>query len=90
MAEKDTARKIKKSDIVAIRWMFKICKKERFKILLLIVTNIVTAFLTIIYANFSKNIINAATIDKSFELVIRYAVYYLLIILFQLALTLLS
>ena len=90
MAEKDTTRRIKKSDIVAIKWMFKICRKERFKILLLIFTNIITATLTIIYANFSKNIINAATIDKSLDLVIKYALYYLLIILFQLGLTLLS
>lgn len=86
----NTSRKIKKSDITAIKWMYSICRRERFKILLLIVSNIIAAVLTIVYANFSKNIINAATIDKSFPLVIRYAVYYLLIILFQLALTLLS
>ncbi len=90
MADKDTSKKIKKSDITAIKWMFSICKKERFKILFLIFTNVIAATLTIVYANFSKNIINAATIDKSFNLVLRYAIYYLLIILFQLALTLIS
>lgn len=90
MAEKDTSRRIKKSDLIAIKWMFTICKKERFKILLLVFTNIIAATLTIVYANFSKNIINAATIDKSFSLVLRYALYYLFIIMFQLGLTLLS
>ena len=91
MENKETAsRRIKKGDLVTIKWMYSICKSERWKVILLVIANIMSALLTIVYANFSKNIINAATVDKSFELVIKYALYFLIIIMVQLTLTLIS
>lgn len=83
-------RKISKSDIEVWRWMFSICKSERFKVYTLIFTNVVGATLTIIYANFSKHIINAATIDHSFKKVIYYAIWFLVILLVQMALNLIG
>lgn len=83
-------RRFKKSDIATIKWVYGICKSQRWRVLLLCLIDVVAAFLTIVYANFSKNIINAAAIDKSMEKVIQYAVYFLILLLVQLTLNLLS
>ena len=87
---KNRSQKIKKSDFTALKWIYNICKAERFKVYILTITNILGATLTIAYANFSKNIINAATVDKSFERVVHFALCYLAIILLQLALNLIG
>lgn len=89
MAEQNR-RKISKSDINTWKWVYGICKKERFKVYTLILTNVFGAALTIAFANFSKNIINAATIDKSWEKVIIYALGYLALIMTQTALNLIG
>ncbi len=89
MAEQ-TKRKISKSDIITWKWIFNICKQERFKVYTLIFTNVVGAALTIVYANFSKNIINAATVDKSWHKVLYYALCYLILILVQMTLNLIG
>lgn len=89
MAEQNR-RRISKSDINTWKWIYGICKKERFKVYTLILTNVFGAALTIAFANFSKNIINAATIDKSWEKVIIYALGYLALIMTQTALNLIG
>ncbi len=89
MAEQNK-RRISKSDINTWKWVYGICKKERFKVYTLIFTNVFGAALTIAFANFSKNIINAATIDKSWEKVIVYALGYLALIMTQTALNLIG
>lgn len=89
MAEQNK-RKISKSDINTLKWVYGICKKERFKVYTLIFTNVFGAALTIAFANFSKNIINAATIDKSWKKVIVYALGYLALIMTQTALNLIG
>ncbi len=89
MAEQNR-RRISKSDINTWKWVCGICKKERFKVYTLILTNVFGAALTIAFANFSKNIINAATIDKSWEKVIIYALGYLALIMTQTALNLIG
>lgn len=88
MAEKKN--KISKSDIKTLKWMWGTFKKERWHVFVLIVTNIINAVITVLYADFSKKVINAATEDKSFERVIYFSVMFLLLILFQLFLQLLS
>lgn len=89
MAEQNK-RKISKSDLITWKWIFTVCKNERFKVYTLIFTNVVGAALTIVYANFSKNIINAATVDKSWQKVLYYAICYLILILVQMALNLIG
>ena len=88
--ETKSRRKISKSDIKTLKWVYSICRAERFKVLVLIVTNIVHGVLSIVFAGFSKRIIDAATIDKSIDRVIYYALAFLGVLLFQLALTLIS
>lgn len=83
-------RKISKSDLTTLKWMWHTFNKERWQIFVLIFTNTLNAVLTIIYADFSKNIVNAATKEHSFDRIVYFAVLFLLIIMFQLFLTLVS
>ena len=88
--ENKEKRKFKKSDISTLKWIYSICKSERFKVYILILTNSLHGILTIVFAGFSKKIIDAATIDKSFERVVYYALMFLGVIIFQMVLTLIS
>ncbi len=88
--ENKDRRKISKSDLNTLKWIYSIGRSQRWKVLTIILANVATAVLTIVYANFSKNIINAAVIDKSFEKVIYYAVCFLILISVQLLLNLLA
>lgn len=91
MGDKKQQRKLfSKSDIEIWKWIYSICKSERFKALIIVVANVIGAVFTIIYANFSKNIINAAVNDHSFKKVMYYAVCYLVILLVQVALNLIT
>jgi ATP-binding cassette subfamily B protein len=83
-------RKISKSDLVVWKWIYGVCKSERYKVILLIVANVASAVLTIAYANFSKKIINAATSDHSLKKVIYYAICYLILIVVQMIITLIG
>lgn len=87
---KNSKQKIKKSDFTVLKWIYGICRAERYKVYVLTFTNVFGAALTIAYANFSKNIINAATVDKSFDRVIHFALCYFGIILLQLSLNLIG
>lgn len=83
-------RKISKSDLSTIKWMWHTFHKERWHVFVLVFTNALNAVLTIVYADFSKRIINAASEDHSVEKVIYNAVMFLILIMFQLLLTLVS
>lgn len=83
-------KKIKKSDWKTIKWIARVCKKELFNIIILLITQITNAVLTIVYANFSKNIMNAATEEHSLDRVIYFAVLFFCLITFQLLLSLFS
>ena len=88
--EQNTKRKFNKSDLNTLKWIYHIGRSQRFKVLAIIGANVLTAVLTIVYANFSKNIINAAVIDKSLEKVIYYAVCFLILISVQMLLGLIA
>ena len=88
--ENNSKRRISKSDLKSLKWVYNICKTERFKVCILILTNIIHGVLTIVFAGFSKKIIDAATVDKSFDRVVYYALLFLGVLLFQLVLSLIS
>ena len=88
--ENNSKRRISKSDMKSLKWVYNICKTERFKVCILILTNIIHGVLTIVFAGFSKKIIDAATVDKSFDRVVYYALLFLGVLLFQLVLSLIS
>ena len=83
-------RKFKKSDIATLKWMWGTFHKERWQVFILIAANVINAVLTVLYAGFSQKVIDAAATEKSLQRVIYYSVFFLLLVLFQLFLTLLS
>ena len=75
-----------KGDIKTLKWIYSICKSQKYKVLVLIIVQSINAVVTVSFAKLSKDIINAATIDKSIDLVLKNALYFVLVIIFQLLL----
>ncbi len=90
MSDNHSKRRIKKSDAVIIKWLLSIGKSQLGKICVLITTNALGASLAILYANFSKKIIDGATVNKDIHYVIKYAVALFLLIMLQLLLNLIG
>ncbi len=90
MKENITGRKFKKSDIFVIKWLFNIGKKQAWRLILIVAVNIVWASLSVIFANFSKNVIDGAVEYRDFHYVLKYAVALFCIIMLQLVLNLTS
>lgn len=90
--DKDKIRnnKFKKSDLLTLKWVYSVCRQQRFMVMGIILVNVVNAVTMVMFANFSKRIINAATEDHSWNKVLYYAVMFLALILFQMLLTLTS
>ncbi len=78
----------KKSDISTIKWLCKICKSQVYKVVALVFLCAFDATFTVMYANFSKNIIDAAVKEGSKERVLYYGMCFIGIILFELVLSL--
>ena len=90
MSVENEKRKISKSDFKTIKWMLGTFDKERWQVLILIFANAVNAVLTVLYAGFSERIINAAAEDRSIEKLIYNTIAFLILIMVQLALNLVS
>ncbi|MDD6604080.1 MAG: ABC transporter ATP-binding protein [Eubacteriales bacterium] len=82
--------KFKKSDINTLKWVYSVCKKQGWYVVAITVVNVINAISMVLFADFSKKIINAAAIDHSWELAIKYAVEFFVLIMFQMVLTLTS
>lgn len=83
----DVKKRISKSDIATLKWIYSLCRKERWMIIIQIAVNLVTAVLTVAYAGFSKNIINAATGEnRDWNKVLYYVLGYLILLSVQLVL----
>ena len=80
--------KFSKSDIATLKWINNVCKAQRWQVALIVIINAVNAVTTVIFANFSKNIINAATEEHSFKRVMFYAMCFFALIMFQMLLSL--
>lgn len=90
MADNVTKNKFKKSDIAVVKWMLSIGKRQIPKLIIIILANAFWASLSVIFANFSKNVIDAAVVDHSTKKVVTYAVALFGVIMLQLTMNLLS
>lgn len=88
----NTNRKFKKSDLATLKWLYQVGRSERWKVLTIIAANVATAVLTIVYANFTKHIFDAAEDaikdHSQVNKIIYYAVCFLVLIVVQLCLRL--
>ncbi len=86
----EKSKKFSKSDLQAWKWIYGVCRAERFKMLVIMVTYVVSASLTVLFADYSMNIVDAASVDKSLEKVMHFAIGYFALIMLQLFLNLVS
>lgn len=75
-----------KPDAGVLRWVFKICGKQIYKMIILVFLNIFYGATTVFFARFSKSIIDGATEYKDIGVVTKYAIALLLLVLFQVVL----
>lgn len=90
MSDTQVKRKFKKSDLAVIRWLMMIGKKQFGKLAVIIIANIIWASLSVVFANFSGNIIDGAVEYHDYKYVLRYSAALFAIIMMQLLLNLLS
>ncbi|MCD7796353.1 MAG: ABC transporter ATP-binding protein/permease [Clostridiales bacterium] len=79
----DKQKYIKRSDTQILKWVSKICSKQIPMLVLLIVLNAIYGLTSVFFANFSKQIIDGATEYQSENLVLKYALALLGLVLFQ-------
>ncbi len=79
--------KISKSDFVIIKWLAGICKKQLPVIAFVIFINIVHGVTSVVFANFSKRVIDGATVNKDIEYIVKYAIALLGVVLLQMTLS---
>ena len=80
------AKKIRKKDKNVLKWMFTVCKKQVPLMILLVVLNAIYGVSSVFFAKFSKSIIDGATQAKDFNIVIKFALCMLGLVVFQMAL----
>ncbi|MGN1124162.1 MAG: ABC transporter transmembrane domain-containing protein, partial [Eubacterium sp.] len=79
-----------RSDAQILNWIFKICKKQIPMMLLLVFLNAFYGIISVFYAKFSKSIIDGATQYKDINVVAKFAVAMLLLVIFQMLLNIIK
>lgn len=79
----DSNRRFSKSDINVLKWIAGVCKRQIPTIIFMILLNTVYGSTSVVLAKFSKRVIDAATVSKNMELIVKYAVALLGIVLLQ-------
>ncbi len=90
LSKKFSIKKIKDNDMKVLKWLLSIGKSQLGKVFVLIVVDIIGASLSIFFANFSKHIIDGATVYKDINYVAKYAIFMFILIVSQLGLSLLE
>lgn len=80
----DNKRKIKKSDKNIIKWIFNVCRAQIPAVIFIIVFNVVQGATSVLFANFSKNVIDGATVHGEMKYVVKYALMLLGVVFLQL------
>ncbi|MCM1115541.1 MAG: ABC transporter ATP-binding protein/permease [Clostridium sp.] len=78
---------IKKSDITALKWIASICRQQIPVIIFLVFINIIHGVTSVFFANFSKRIIDGATINKDMAFIVKYGVALLGVVFLQMTLS---
>lgn len=79
-------KKTVKTDKNVLKWIFKVCQKQVPLMILLVILNAVYGVSSVFFAKFSKNIIDGATQAKDFDIVVKFALCMLGLVVFQMML----
>lgn len=83
----NTNKKINKSDKNAIKWILKVCKSQTKTLIFLIIVNIVHGVTSVLFANFSKRVIDSATVEHNLSYVASFALALLGVVVLQMTLS---
>ncbi len=78
---------INKSDGAVISWIIKTCKSQMPTLIFLIIVNIIHGVTSVAFANFSKNVIDGATIRHDINYIVKFALALLGVVLLQMTLS---
>lgn len=78
---------INKSDGAVISWIIKTCKSQMPTLIFLIIVNIIHGVTSVAFANFSKNVIDGATIRHDMNYIVKFALALLGVVLLQMTLS---
>ncbi len=81
------SNRISKSDKAVIKWILKICKSQIPTLAFLIAVNIIHGVTSVFFANFSKNVIDGATVMKDTGYIIKFALALLGVVILQMSLS---
>ena len=90
MSENIQKRKLTKNDFKTLGWLFRIGRKQLWRMALIIAANIIWATLSVVFADFSKNVIDGAVVYHDHIYVLKYAAALFGIIMLQLSFNLFS
>lgn len=79
--------RISKSDKNVILWILKICKSQIHTLIFLVVVNVIHGITSVMFANFSKQVIDGATQLRDIGYVVRFALALLGVVLLQMTLS---
>lgn len=82
-----TDKRINKSDRYVIKWILNICRKQKPVLALLIILNIIHGITSVLFANFSKRVIDSATVDHNMSSVVSFALALLGVVVLQMSLS---
>lgn len=79
-------KKTVKTDKNVLKWIFRVCQKQVPLMILLVGLNALYGVSSVFFAKFSKNIIDGATQAKDFDIVVKFALCMLGLVVFQMML----
>lgn len=75
-----------KPDMAIIKWLMHVCRAQIPTIIFLVAINVINGFTSVIFANFSKNVIDGATIYKDMDYIVKFALALLGVVVLQMLL----
>lgn len=79
----NTTNKINKSDKAVISWILKVCKSQIPTLVFLVAVNVIHGVTSVMFANFSKNVIDGATVYHNVNHIIKFALALLGVVILQ-------
>ena len=79
----NTTNKINKSDKAVISWILKVCKSQIPTLVFLVAVNVIHGVTSVMFANFSKNVIDGATVYHNVNHIVKFALALLGVVILQ-------
>ena len=79
----NTTNKINKSDKAVISWILKVCKSQIPTLVFLVAVNVIHGVTSVLFANFSKNVIDGATVYHNVNHIVKFALALLGVVILQ-------